>query len=299
MSRQRSVLECSISWATPSWLAPLLHRATMCRRFFCVFDLFAAAGDFIVRNWDERKFAFRGSFGGGSDRKRWWTEAEQIRPWGAATRNRARHDLKNCSGYLHRAKQFCYSICMTTMQNVLVTGGAGYLGSRVTAHLLQAGYAVTVFDKLVYGGEALLPFNRHERFKLIRGDVRDGEPSLPRSRATTPSCILPASSASRPARSIPSNPGRSMWRVESRAGRRARGKNRAIHLRQHLQQLRRGQARRTRHRGFAAQSVIRLRARQGRMREAASWPRRRRPPARCCVSARSADCRGGCGSICS
>jgi nucleoside-diphosphate-sugar epimerase len=59
------------------------------------------------------------------------------------------------------------------MQTVLVTGGAGYLGSRVTAHLLQAGYAVTVFDKLVYGGEALLPFHRHETFSLIRGDVRD------------------------------------------------------------------------------------------------------------------------------
>jgi len=61
------------------------------------------------------------------------------------------------------------------MQKVLVTGGAGYLGSRVTAHLLQAGHHVTVFDKLVYGGEALLPFNRYERFKLVRGDVRDGE----------------------------------------------------------------------------------------------------------------------------
>lgn len=57
--------------------------------------------------------------------------------------------------------------------NVLITGGAGYVGSRVTAHLLAAGYAVIVFDKLVYGAEALLPFHRHERFKLIRGDVRE------------------------------------------------------------------------------------------------------------------------------
>ena len=40
--------------------------------------------------------------------------------------------------------------------NVLVTGGAGYLGSRVTAHLLQGGASVTVLDKLIYGGEALL-----------------------------------------------------------------------------------------------------------------------------------------------
>ena len=44
---------------------------------------------------------------------------------------------------------------------ILVTGGAGYIGSRVAAHLLAAGHAVTVFDKLIYGGEALLPFHRH------------------------------------------------------------------------------------------------------------------------------------------
>jgi nucleoside-diphosphate-sugar epimerase len=62
---------------------------------------------------------------------------------------------------------------MKSNQIILVTGGAGYLGSRVTAHLLQAGYTVAVFDKLVYGGEALLPFHRHERFKSAHGDVRD------------------------------------------------------------------------------------------------------------------------------
>ena len=59
--------------------------------------------------------------------------------------------------------------------HILVTGGAGYLGSRVTAHLLDSGHAVTVYDKLVYGAEALLPFNRHDRFRLVRGDVRDTE----------------------------------------------------------------------------------------------------------------------------
>jgi nucleoside-diphosphate-sugar epimerase len=59
--------------------------------------------------------------------------------------------------------------------HILVTGGAGYLGSRVTAHLLETGNSVAVFDKLVYGAEALLPFNRHDRFKLVRGDVRDAD----------------------------------------------------------------------------------------------------------------------------
>jgi nucleoside-diphosphate-sugar epimerase len=60
-------------------------------------------------------------------------------------------------------------------QHILVTGGAGYVGSRVAAHLLAAGSGVRVFEKLVYCAEALLPFHRHERFELVRGDVRDRE----------------------------------------------------------------------------------------------------------------------------
>jgi nucleoside-diphosphate-sugar epimerase len=63
---------------------------------------------------------------------------------------------------------------MDSHQRFLITGGAGYVGSCVAAYLLKAGYEVTVFDKLVYGGEALLPFHRHERLRLVRGDVRDG-----------------------------------------------------------------------------------------------------------------------------
>jgi len=59
--------------------------------------------------------------------------------------------------------------------HILVTGGAGYLGSRVSAHLLELGHAVTVYDKLVYGAEALLPFNRNDQFRFVRGDVRDAK----------------------------------------------------------------------------------------------------------------------------
>jgi hypothetical protein len=65
------------------------------------------------------------------------------------------------------------TFAFTYNQHILVTGGAGYVGSRVVAHLLQVGYTVTVFDKLIYGGEALLPFRGGERFKFFRGDVRD------------------------------------------------------------------------------------------------------------------------------
>jgi nucleoside-diphosphate-sugar epimerase len=57
--------------------------------------------------------------------------------------------------------------------HVLITGGAGYVGSRVTAHLLQSGRSVTVFDRLIYGGESLLPFHRHPRFSMVKGDVRN------------------------------------------------------------------------------------------------------------------------------
>jgi nucleoside-diphosphate-sugar epimerase len=56
---------------------------------------------------------------------------------------------------------------------VLITGGAGYVGSRVTAHLLDTGHDVTVFDKLVYGGESLLPFEGRRGFALVPGDIRD------------------------------------------------------------------------------------------------------------------------------
>ena len=55
----------------------------------------------------------------------------------------------------------------------LVTGGAGYIGSRLTSHLLACGFNVTVFDRLVYGGQALLPFVGNRSFRLVKGDVRN------------------------------------------------------------------------------------------------------------------------------
>ena len=58
--------------------------------------------------------------------------------------------------------------------HVLITGGAGYVGSQAAAHLLAEGLQVTVYDRLLYGAEALLAFRHNDRFRLIRGDVRDG-----------------------------------------------------------------------------------------------------------------------------
>jgi len=59
--------------------------------------------------------------------------------------------------------------------NVVVTGGAGYVGSVVCAHLLIAGHNVVVVDALGSGAESLLGFQSHSRFRLIAGDVRDAE----------------------------------------------------------------------------------------------------------------------------
>ena len=57
---------------------------------------------------------------------------------------------------------------------VVVTGGAGYIGNIVVAHLIHRGFEVTVFDKYLFGAESLLSFPR-EKFRLIQGDVRNQE----------------------------------------------------------------------------------------------------------------------------
>ena len=55
------------------------------------------------------------------------------------------------------------------MQNVLVTGGAGYVGHVLTPRLLAEGYNVTVYDTLFYG--ARLP--NDPKLRVIKGDIRD------------------------------------------------------------------------------------------------------------------------------
>jgi nucleoside-diphosphate-sugar epimerase len=56
---------------------------------------------------------------------------------------------------------------------VLVTGGAGYLGSILCEHLLAAKYKVTAVDKLLYGQNSLFHFCANPDFEFIFGDVRD------------------------------------------------------------------------------------------------------------------------------
>jgi len=58
-------------------------------------------------------------------------------------------------------------------QHVLITGGAGYIGSLLTGVLLNRGYSVTVVDDLLFGGESLLGYWHHPNFRFIKGDVCD------------------------------------------------------------------------------------------------------------------------------
>ena len=56
---------------------------------------------------------------------------------------------------------------------VLISGGAGYLGSVLTGRLLEAGFHVTVVDSLLFGQHSLFQYCANPRFDFVFGDVRD------------------------------------------------------------------------------------------------------------------------------
>ena len=57
-----------------------------------------------------------------------------------------------------------------TSLNILITGGAGYVGSKLVPKLLELNHKVTVFDLMMYG-EGVLEEN--SRLKKIKGDIRN------------------------------------------------------------------------------------------------------------------------------
>ena len=57
------------------------------------------------------------------------------------------------------------------MKSILVSGGAGYIGSVLVSLLLGKGYHVRVLDNLSFGGEAIVDFVSDPNFEFTRGDV--------------------------------------------------------------------------------------------------------------------------------
>ena len=59
------------------------------------------------------------------------------------------------------------------MNKILVTGGAGYIGSVLIRLLLQQGYSVRVLDNLRFGGESVAELFNYSGFEFIKGDIRN------------------------------------------------------------------------------------------------------------------------------
>jgi nucleoside-diphosphate-sugar epimerase len=75
------------------------------------------------------------------------------------------------------------------MKRILVTGGAGYIGSRLVPDLLSKNYIVTVVDNFMYKQTSLASSIRNKNFSIVFGDVRDEE--LMKSLLATADIIIP------------------------------------------------------------------------------------------------------------
>jgi nucleoside-diphosphate-sugar epimerase len=65
-------------------------------------------------------------------------------------------------------------------KSILVTGGAGYIGTALVPLLLANGHKVTVYDSLIFGnGDKLLPFAGNPDFDFVKGDIRDATKLAP------------------------------------------------------------------------------------------------------------------------
>lgn len=74
-------------------------------------------------------------------------------------------------------------------EKILVTGGAGYLGSVLVPELLKSGHEVTVLDNFMFGQSSLLECCVYEQFDVIRGDARDED--ILRPLLQKADCIIP------------------------------------------------------------------------------------------------------------
>jgi len=58
---------------------------------------------------------------------------------------------------------------------ILVTGGAGYVGTSLIPQLLEKGHKVRILDNLMFGGEPIVQFFGHKEFEFQNGDIRNME----------------------------------------------------------------------------------------------------------------------------
>ncbi|GFV64418.1 epimerase domain-containing protein [Trichonephila clavipes] len=72
--------------------------------------------------------------------------------------------MQNSNGFSASPRKF---------HHVMVTGGAGYIGSVLVSLLLGEGLEVTVFDLFRFGVSPLLSLAQNPRLKLVKGDIRD------------------------------------------------------------------------------------------------------------------------------
>ena len=62
---------------------------------------------------------------------------------------------------------------MRKFDSVLVTGGAGYIGSVLTGNLVESGYKVKVLDSLIFGSNGISRYISNDSVELISDDMRD------------------------------------------------------------------------------------------------------------------------------
>ena len=113
-------------------------------------------GDLVIPELDESGVLTTTSHGGNGT-------AAGVRSDGSGDEVRRLHEAGNGdSRPRHRSEDRC----------VLVTGGAGFIGSHVVRKLLTRGYRVRVLDTFLYGDHGLAGLERHPRLEVIEGDIR-------------------------------------------------------------------------------------------------------------------------------
>ncbi|MDH4121416.1 MAG: dTDP-glucose 4,6-dehydratase [Deltaproteobacteria bacterium] len=90
------------------------------------------------------------------------------------------------------------------MKKILVTGGAGFIGSELVRRLVADGYTVLNFDKLTYAAnlKALEGVKKNQRYQFIKGDICDGDAVTDAFRSFQPNVIMHLAAESHVDRSI-------------------------------------------------------------------------------------------------